>query len=226
MRAKVWSEAVRILVINPNSTAAMTEQIGVAAQTAASRGTEIVAVNPLDGPASIEGAEDGEAALPGLFGLFNDMVITEGGYHAAIIACFDDTGLLELRERSPIPVSGIGEAGYLAAMDHAATFSVVTTLEISVPVLEANLAAYGMIERCVRVRASGVPVLALENDLSSLPKLEAEIEAAITEDDVGAVVLGCAGMSSFSHAMQSKYAVPIIDGVEAAVRWCEQRVGR
>lgn len=203
----------------------MTERIGIAAQMAASADTEIIAVNPLDGPTAIEGAEDGAAALPGLYGLFDDMVIKEGGYDAAIIACFDDTGLLDLRERSPVPVTGIGEAGYLSAIKHAATFSVVTTLAVSIPVLQENLSSYGLSGRCTRVRASGIPVLALEDDVSSRPKLEAEIEAALAEDDVGAIVLGCAGMASFAHAMQSKHAVPIIDGVEAAVRWCEERAG-
>jgi allantoin racemase len=46
---------MRILVINPNTTVAMTEQIGRAARAAAASGTEIIAVNPMNGPVSIEG---------------------------------------------------------------------------------------------------------------------------------------------------------------------------
>jgi allantoin racemase len=46
---------MRILVINPNTTAAVTEQIGRAARAAAASGTEIIAVNPMNGPVSIEG---------------------------------------------------------------------------------------------------------------------------------------------------------------------------
>ncbi len=41
---------MKILVINPNTSAAMTEEIGAAARAVASPGTEIVAVNPIDGP--------------------------------------------------------------------------------------------------------------------------------------------------------------------------------
>ena len=64
---------MRILVINPNTTASMTEKIGVAASEVAGPQTEIVARNPATGPASIQGPEDGAAALPGLFfgGRFN-----------------------------------------------------------------------------------------------------------------------------------------------------------
>ena len=46
---------MRILVVNPNTTASMTEKIGAAARTVAAHDTEIIAVNPTDGPVSIEG---------------------------------------------------------------------------------------------------------------------------------------------------------------------------
>jgi allantoin racemase len=49
---------MRILIINPNTTARMTEAIGRAGRRAASAGTEIIAVNPADGPVSIEGYYD------------------------------------------------------------------------------------------------------------------------------------------------------------------------
>jgi len=57
---------MRILVVNPNTTVAMTETIGRAARAAATPGTEIVAVNPPDGPVSIEGYYDEGFSVPGL----------------------------------------------------------------------------------------------------------------------------------------------------------------
>ena len=100
---------MRILVINPNTTASMTEKIGAAARQVAAAGTEIVARNPTTGPASIQGAEDGEAALPGLF----EELDKADGFDAIVIACFDDTGLYAARKRTRIPVIGIGEAAFL-----------------------------------------------------------------------------------------------------------------
>ena len=62
---------MRILIINPNTTASMTVKVGEAARLVASAGTEIVARNPTTGPASIQGAEDGEAQwVDGSFGQF------------------------------------------------------------------------------------------------------------------------------------------------------------
>ncbi len=213
---------MRLLVINPNTTAEMTESVAAAARLAARPGTEIVALNPPEGPASIQGPEDGAAALPGLFALFDAEVVEKGGYDGLIIACFDDTGLLDLKDRSPVPVIGIGEAGYHAAMLAGRLFSVVTTLAVSVPVLEENIARYGFASRCAKVRAAGVPVLDLEfaREVAER-KVAEEAERAIAEDDCDAIVLGCAGMADLARDMRMRFGIPVVDGVAAAVTLAE-----
>ena len=85
---------MRILVINPNTTASMTGKIGDAANRAAQAGTEIVAVNPADGPASIEGYYDEALCVPGIISL----VKQHPGVDGMVISCFDDTGLDEAGE--------------------------------------------------------------------------------------------------------------------------------
>ena len=213
---------MHVLVINPNSTEAMTRSIGAAALAAARGETAITALNPADTPPAIQGPEDGAAALPGLFRLFDEEVLGKGGYDACIIACFDDTGLLQLKRRSPVPVIGIGEAAYHAAMLVGERFSVVTTLGVSVPVIEANLAAYGFAARCGRVRASEVPVLALEEDKAgSCDLIASEIARAIAEDKPDAIVLGCAGMADLALTLSERFRMPVIDGVAAAVSFAE-----
>lgn len=208
-----------ILVINPNSTASMTEKIAIAAKKAAGSASRITAVNPTGSPAAIQGPEDGAAALPGLFEVFDQHLNNDASIDAVIIACFDDTGLFELKERSPIPVIGIGEAAYHIASVAAPKFSVVTTLSVSVPVLEHNLVLNGLAPRCARVRASDVPVLELEDPKSNARhKIEKEIEAALTEDGIGAVALGCAGMADLADDLSRKFQIPVIDGVASAVR--------
>lgn len=49
---------MKIKVINPNTTASMTQKIGKAARAVAASGTEIIACNPSKGPVSIEGHYD------------------------------------------------------------------------------------------------------------------------------------------------------------------------
>ncbi|MFZ2101010.1 MAG: aspartate/glutamate racemase family protein [Oricola sp.] len=213
---------MHILVINPNSTAAMTRSIEAAASDVARAKTRITAVNPVDTPPAIQGPEDGAAALPGLSRLFDEEVLGKGGYDACIIACFDDTGLMQLKRRSPIPVIGIGEAAFHAAMLVGGAFSVVTTLGVSVPVIEANLAAYGFASRCRKVRASEVPVLALENDPEgSCETIAGEISRALADDKPDSIVLGCAGMADLALTLSDRFHLPVIDGVATAVSFAE-----
>ena len=46
---------MRILLVNPNTTASMTEKAARAARAVAAPGTAVVATNPAVGPASIQG---------------------------------------------------------------------------------------------------------------------------------------------------------------------------
>ena len=121
---------MRILVVNPNTTAAMTAKIAAAAQLAAAPGTEIIALTSSFGPPSIEGYYDEAMSLAGLLQVVRDA----NNFDAVVIACFDDTGLDALRCLTDKPVVGIGEAGYRMASMLSNKFSVVTTLARSVPV--------------------------------------------------------------------------------------------
>lgn len=212
---------MRILVVNPNTTASMTVTIADAARSVAASGTEIVAVTSRMGPASIEGYYDEALAVPGLL-----MEIAEAGTleaSAAIIACFDDTGLDAARAMADIPVIGICEAAVATACFIAQRFTIVTTLERSRVPIEALVERYGAGARC-KVRAADIPVLSLE-DPDALAKLRGEIAAAMTEDRAEAIVLGCAGMADLAAELSREFDLPVIDGVSAAVKQAEALVG-
>jgi allantoin racemase len=210
---------MRIRVINPNTTASMTETIGRAAREAAAAGTEIEAVTSPTGPVSIEGYYDEALSLPGLL-----IEIRKGealGVAGHVIACFDDTGLDAARQIAVAPVVGIGEAACHAATLIAHRFTVITTLSRSIPALEHNVHKYGF-ERRVKVRAADVPVLALEDESSDArARIDAEIARALEEDRAEAIVLGCAGMAKLARALSARHGCPVIDGVGAAVKLVE-----
>ncbi|MFZ1813645.1 MAG: aspartate/glutamate racemase family protein [Rhizobiaceae bacterium] len=209
---------MRILVVNPNTTGSMTRKIGAAARTAASASSEILAVNPTDGPVSIEGYYDEALSLAGLLKTVRD----NPDHDAIIIACFDDTGLDAVRCMTDAPVLGIGEAAFHAASFVSNKFSVVTTLSRSIPALEHNLVKYGLASRCARVRAAEVAVLELEQPGSSAcNKISAEIGRAVGEDRAEAIVLGCAGMTDLAASLSAEHGLPVIDGVAAAVAMAE-----
>jgi allantoin racemase len=213
---------MRIRVVNPNTTAAMTATITRAAEQAAATGTEIEAVTSSTGPVSIEGYYDEALCLPGLL-----MEIRRGeaaGASAHVIACFDDTGLDAARQIANAPVIGIGEAACHAATLIAHKFTIVTTLSRSIPALEHNLLKYGF-ERRGRVRAADVPVLALEDETSNArARIDAEIARALGEDHAEAIVLGCAGMARLARDLSARHGCPVIEGVGAAVKLAEMLV--
>ncbi|MGY5451748.1 aspartate/glutamate racemase family protein [Agarivorans sp. MS3-6] len=212
---------MRILVVNPNTSAAMTDKIALSAKQIAATGTDIIAVHSQHGPASIEGYYDEALSIPGMLAAIQAVV----NYDAIVIACFDDTGLDAVRCLTDKPVLGIGEAACHVASMLANKFSVVTTLARSVPALEHNLLGYGMDRKCVKVRSSEVAVLELEeNNPAALSKISSEIEQAIIQDRAEAIVLGCAGMTDLANALSIKYGLPVLDGVSCAVSLCESLV--
>lgn len=213
---------MRILVVNPNTTRSMTDKAVEAARAVAAAGTKIVAATARMGPASIEGHYDGALAVPGLL---SEIAVAQG-IDAAVIACFDDTGLDAARSLAHFPVVGLCESALVTAGFLARRFTVVTTLERSRVLLEDLTRRYGFGGRA-RVRAADIPVLELEDPASgALSKLRRQIEIALVEDGAEAIVLGCAGMADLAHALQQQYGVPVIDGVSAAVKQAEALVAQ
>lgn len=206
---------MRVLVVNPNSTASMTAGIVAAARAAAAPDVIVEGLTNMGAPPAIQGPEDGAAAVPGVLEAIGRA--RAEGFDAAIIACFDDTGLAEVRAIAGIPVIGIGQAAFLAAMVHG-RFSVVTTLPVSVPVIEENIARYGLAAACARVRASGLPVLSLESDPDGArATLADQARETAAQDGVQAIVLGCAGMAPFGAPMSAASGLPTVDGTAAAI---------
>ncbi len=213
---------MRILIVNPNTTASMTATVADSAARVANSGTQIEAVTSSMGPVSIEGYYDEVFAVPGL--LVELAKGEKAGADAAIIACFDDTGLDAARALANIPVIGICEAALSATAFIAQRFTIVTTMERSRLPLEHLVHRYGMSGRC-KVRAADIPVLSLEDPTSNArERLRLEIALALKEDKAEAIVLGCAGMADLTAELRAEFGVPVVDGVAAAVKQAEMLV--
>ena len=213
-----------ILVVNPNSTQSMTDKIVEAARQVASPGTVIHGATAAGAPASIEGHYDEAMSLPGLMAQVREAEAM--GIDGIVVACFDDPGIAACRELATGPVLGICEAAVKAASMLATSFSVVTTLPRSIPIIEHLIHGYGLSHQCRRVRAAAIPVLALEEPGSNARlKVRDEILRAIAEDHCEAVVLGCAGMADLTAWLSEETGIPVIDGVTVATRMIEALVG-
>ena len=214
---------MKIKVINPNTTLEMTRGIEEAGRLAARPGTEILAVSPESGPASIESYYDEYLCIPGV--LEEVKRGEEEGVDAYVIACYGDPGLHAAREVTEAPVIGIAEASMYLASILAARFSIVTVLPRIRTMMEEMVASYGMSHRVVSIRTTPLCVLDIERDPeTSWQMVRDDARRAVEEDDAEAVLLGCAGMAEFANSIEEELGVPVIDGVVAAVKFAESVV--
>ena len=213
---------MQILVVNPNTSPAMTAAIATAARSAASPGTGIVAVQPGFGPVSIESHYDEAFATAGVA----EQLRLAGPHDGVVIACFGDPGLDAARELTAAPVLGIAEAAFHAASMLATGFSVVTTMTRTCVIAEHQVQRYGFGARCRGIHGTDIPVLDLEHcDASTVTRIETCARHALEHDRSGAIVLGCAGMAPLCRTLEQRLGVPVIDGVAVAVRFVEALAG-
>jgi len=205
---------MKIQVINPNTTAAMTAKIAAAARRAAAGRFEVFCSNPPAGPESIETACDTITAAPAILREVSQGM--EQGCAGHVIACFDDPAVAACRELATGPVLGICEASMLAAAVTASRFSVVTTARAGIPIIEDMALRYGFERKCRSVRSCDMAVLDLDGSPMANAKVLAQVQAAV-EDGAETVILGCAGMSDLADWLSTESGVPIIEGVAAAV---------
>lgn len=205
---------MRIRVVNPNTTRAMTETIERCALAVAGPDTLLDAVTSETGPVSIESHYDEALSVPGLLA-----AIRRGeadGVDGYVIACFGDPGVDAARELAAGPVLGIAEAAMRTASHLGRGFSVVTTLGRTTGRAADLAERYGMARFCRGIHACELPVLALETDPDARKIVTETCRAAVEADGSDAVVLGCAGMAELCAHIGREIGVPVVDGVAAA----------
>ncbi len=213
---------MRILVVNVNTTQSMTDTIGETARSIAAPGTEIVPLTPAFGADSVEG--NYESYLAAIAVMETVRSYTEP-YDAVIQAGYGEHGREGLQELLDVPVVDITEAAASTAQFLGHRYSVVTTLDRTVPLIEDRLKLAGLSDRCASVRASGVAVLDLEADPDAAVKaIIVEAERAVIDDHAEVICLGCGGMAGLTERVEERTGVPVVDGVAAAVTIAESLV--
>lgn len=206
---------MRILVVNVNTTASMTRAIGDSARSVASPGTEIIELTPRFGAESCEG--NFESYLAAL-GVMDAVQQYEGEFDAVIQAGYGEHGREGLQELLEVPVVDITEAAASMALFLGHRYSVVTTLDRTVPLIEDRLKLAGLDDRCASVRASGLGVLELESDAErAVTAIAEQSRIAVEQDKAEVICLGCGGMAELEEAVATATGVPIVDGVRSAV---------
>ena len=205
-----------VILINPNSTETMTTSAVRAAQKE-TPDLHFEGWTSIDGPASIQGPVDGEIATKPLLELVNK---ANGQQPSAIvIACFDDTALVQARNNSSCPVLGIGEASFIESSLYEGKTAVITTVNEAVPVIRKNIKSSGFNRHIIDVIAANVEVL----DLDKKPKTSALKFANASEwldPSITNVILGCSGAVKIKREFENSTNFRVFDGVSSAARLC------
>lgn len=214
---------MKVLVVNVNTTASMTDAIVESARAVASPGTEIIGLTPSFGAESVEGNLESYLAA---VGVMDAVARYRGEYDAVVQAGFGEHGREGLQELLDVPVVDITEAAGHVASLLGHKYSVVTTLDRTVPLIEDRLRLAGLDARCASVRSSGLSVLELEEDPEAAVKaIVAEAARAVDEDRAEVICLGCGGMAGLDEAVAATTGVPVVDGVTAATKLAEALIG-
>ena len=213
---------MRILLLNPNTTATVTERIAAAARAVAAPGTEIV---PLTAPRGLpyignraEAVIGGAIALEMLAEAYRDV-------DAAVIAAFGDPALGGARELYDIPIVGMTEAAILTACMLGRRYAIVTFSTGLTSWYRECIEWHGLERRCAAIRALDVAVGALA-DVQDAHRaaLVALANRTVEQDGADVVVFSGAPLAGLAPLVRDQIAVPVVDPTAAALKCAEALV--
>ena len=214
--------ADRILVINPNSTEAVTRGIDQAVEPLRMPGgPAIECVTLKEGPPGIETQQHVDGVVAPLLRLVREK---ESQYAAFVIACYSDPGLHSLREATRKPVLGISECGILTALTLGQKFGVIAILRQSIARHLRYVAALGVSERLAAELPVDIPVVELSDEQKTFGRMVEVGSALRHEHGADVVVMGCAGMARYRKPLQDAIGIPVVEPTQAAVAMAIGRV--
>ncbi len=202
----------RVLVINPNSSEAVTAGIEAAmAPLRTAEGPAIDCVTLAEGPPGIETQVQVDGVVAPLLAL-----IRREPAAAYVIACFSDPGLRAAREVAEGPVFGISESAMARALSLGERFGILAILPASVGRHRRYVRSLGLEARFADSLPIGRGVAELADADATLTAL-AETGRRL-RDDKGAevLILGCAGMAGQRGALEAELGLPVVEPCQAA----------
>ena len=211
-----------ILVINPNSTEAVTRGMDEACvPLRIPGGPAIECVTLKEGPPGIETEQHVDIVIPPLIRMVSER---EKDYGAFVIACFSDPGIHSVRELTKKPVLGIAECGILSALMLGQNFGVIAILRTSIPRHLRYIATLGVTDRLAAELPVGLGVTDLVDEKKTFGRMVEVGEELRDDHGADVVVMGCAGMARYRKPLQDAIGIPVVEPTQAAVAMAIGRV--
>jgi allantoin racemase len=201
----------RILVVNPNSSAACSA--GISAALAPFRlpgGPEFDVATLAEGPPAIYDWRDWHGVVEPLCRL-----IERETADAYVIACASDPGLDAARATTRRPVFGVFRSAVAVAVARAERFGVIAVVDASKARHLAALRAMGLESRLAAEVALNVTMETLLQPAAARARLIAAARDCAAAG-AGTIILGCTGMAHHRAAVEDAVGVPVIEPCQAA----------
>jgi allantoin racemase len=203
---------VKILVLNPNTSSAVTARVASAVQRVRRPETEAVVRQIPHGPEVLESSFDESLAVPHVLAAVS--AANADGFDAVIIAAFCDPGLDAAREISTIPVFGLEETTCAVALLLGNRFGILTEQPHKVAVKQQHIRKLGLESRCASVRPVGMGVQEIATDPDRVKRVALEVARRMVEEDgAEVIVMGCASMAGYSADLEEALHVPVLDPI-------------
>jgi allantoin racemase len=207
---------MRLLIVNPNTSAGVTRNIDAAAQAVACPGDSFKTVSAAFGPDLIVTEQDGMDAVAGVMASIKAHL---DGADGIILASFGDTGTEAVREAYPhIPVVGIASAAFAAARCLGGKFSIVTFDDTLVSALRDRAGFHGMSDalHCAVGVSDSSTFYAAYVQKERYDAINALcIDCA--KDPITSIVLGGGPLAGLAAQISVPNGIAVIDGTQAAV---------
>jgi allantoin racemase len=210
----------KALVINPNTSQAMTAEIERTAQRVfQSPWSCIVSAAPA-GPESLESWSDYALASLTVLPLLAEHqdVDADASVDGIVLACFGDPGLYALKEAWHQPVVGIAEASMSLALLLGNRFGILAGMRRAVELMDSMVRTYGLEARYAGTEALDMRVLDFDKDRSATLAVLETVSHKLRARGADVLLLGCAGLTGFVEELQMRVEMPVIDPVEAGCR--------
>ncbi len=203
-----------IVIINPNSTEAVTEGMRAAVKPLLQpSGPRIECVTLTDGPPGIETDQHVAQAATSICEVVRARQDTASAF---VIGCYSDPGVRQARAIGATPVFGIAESAMLTAMTRGEQFGVLSILEQSITRHDRYVRELGFEKRAAGDRAIGLGVAELADGERTFARLLDVATRLRDEDRADVLILGCAGMARYRGRLEERVGVPVVEPTQAA----------
>src|SRR3954447_1906036 len=213
---------MRLLLVNANTTASVTDAVVREARRRASPGTEVTGVTGRFG-ANIVTARPGNVLAA--HSVLDLLAEHHEGHDAAILAISFDSGLFAARELAPIPVIGMTEAALHTACLLTKRFGVLTFGKVSTPLYHDLFREYGLVSRIACCRTIELDSIKTYLDTERLHGVIIDqIRSLHATDGVDVIVICGAALAGIARELQAHVSPILLDGIDCAFRQAEALV--